>query len=103
MKRSNGIELLKFSIKKVLTKYGKWFLEMRGNPVISSIPFKPSTRNLHFSCPLTAKTSRLTRFVKSFQKGWTGFCGTYIARSLAKFNIYETPVQCTNVLELNLS
>jgi len=33
MKRSNGIELLKFSIEKVLKKYGKWFLKMRGNPV----------------------------------------------------------------------
>ena len=35
MKRSNGIELLKFSIEKVLNKYGKWFLKMRGNPDIS--------------------------------------------------------------------
>jgi len=33
MKRSNGIELLKFSIEKVSKKYGKWFLKMRGNPV----------------------------------------------------------------------
>jgi len=32
MKRSTGIELLKFSIKKVLKKYGKWFFKMRGNP-----------------------------------------------------------------------
>jgi len=35
IKRSNGIELLKFSIEKVLNKYGKWFLKMRGNPDIS--------------------------------------------------------------------
>ena len=32
MKRSNGIELTKFSIEKVLKKYGKWFLKMCGNP-----------------------------------------------------------------------
>ena len=32
MKRSNGIELLNFSIEKVLKKYGKWFFKMRGNP-----------------------------------------------------------------------
>jgi len=25
MKRSSGIELLKFGIEKVLKKYGKWF------------------------------------------------------------------------------
>jgi len=33
MKRSDGIELLKFSIETVLKKYGKWYLKMRGNPV----------------------------------------------------------------------
>jgi len=27
MKRSNAIELLKFSIEKVLKKYGKWFFK----------------------------------------------------------------------------
>jgi len=32
MKRSNGIELLKFSIEKVLKKYGKLFLKMCGIP-----------------------------------------------------------------------
>ena len=32
MKRTNGIELFKFSIEKVLKKYGKCFLEMCGNP-----------------------------------------------------------------------
>jgi len=35
MKRSNGIEFLKVSIKKVLKKYGKLFFKMGGNPVIS--------------------------------------------------------------------
>jgi len=28
----NGIEFLKFSIEKVLKKYGKWFFLMCGNP-----------------------------------------------------------------------
>jgi len=32
MKRSNSIELIKLSVEKVLKKYGKWFLEMYGNP-----------------------------------------------------------------------
>jgi len=32
MKRSNVNELLKFSIEKVLKKYGKWFLKTCGNP-----------------------------------------------------------------------
>jgi len=32
MKRSSGIELIKFSIENVLKKCGKWFLKMRGNP-----------------------------------------------------------------------
>jgi len=32
MKKSNGVELLKFSMEKVLKKYGKWYIKMRGNP-----------------------------------------------------------------------
>jgi len=32
--RSNGIELFKFSIEKVLKKYGKWFLKCVGSLVI---------------------------------------------------------------------
>jgi len=34
MKTSHGIELLKFSIGKVLKKYVKWFLKMCGNPAV---------------------------------------------------------------------
>jgi len=32
IKGSDGIEFFKFSIEKVLKKYGKWFLKMCGNP-----------------------------------------------------------------------
>jgi len=32
IKRSSGIEFFKFSIKKVLKKYGKWCLKMCGYP-----------------------------------------------------------------------
>jgi len=32
VKRSNVIKLFKFSIEKVLKKYGKIFLKMYGNP-----------------------------------------------------------------------
>jgi len=37
MKRSNGIELFKLSIEKVLKKYGKWFLKMCGSPVFQQM------------------------------------------------------------------
>jgi len=32
MKKSNGIELSKFSIEKILKKYEKWFFLMCGDP-----------------------------------------------------------------------
>jgi len=38
MKRSNGIELFRFSIEKVLKKYGKWYLKMCGNPKHNILP-----------------------------------------------------------------
>jgi len=33
MKRSNGIELNKFTTEKILKKCGKWFFKMCGNSV----------------------------------------------------------------------
>jgi len=39
MKRNNGIELLKFSIEKVLKKYGKCFSKICGNSAFLTLHF----------------------------------------------------------------
>jgi len=59
MKKSNGIAFFKFSIEKVLKKYGKWFLKMCGNPACG---VNGLTSFICLWCHTTTMVGRKVRF-----------------------------------------
>jgi len=115
MEKSNGIELFKFSIEKVLRKYGKWYLKMcvgepwlifdgkkKTNPVNASATLQTTTvfflynGRLSFSRNITRNDAKPENFPNKCNIApvfWRNSCPRNTLWVLAP----ASPVQCSTL------